>query len=236
MKKLFLLVLSLSLLIGCQLKKEPEVKEDINKETVDKIVGRWEAHSYDFGTYEITNEREDLTLNQEELIIEYADEETVRTTVKGDETFHYTFEIVEEGIVIYPQYDVEQISNKPGEKLVGGDLAPIELKKEITLSENYLFGEWDSVEDDYKISLRISPSYQPGEIKLETAEIREFLNSEEVVLTMEKESGKSISYLNQDKSLRYSFGLDEKKQLLHTRAVTDPNQVDMSRPMHLKRR
>lgn len=125
------LLSTLVMLTACTIKKDTikDSEKEIDKKLVYHLVGSWVADSYDYGDYELTYDEKKLTFNSTKLEIEYTKDNKVFTHQENDKTFHYIFEVNEEEIIVYPSYKVEQSSD---ELMVGGDLAPIKLKKETT--------------------------------------------------------------------------------------------------------
>ncbi|OTN87852.1 hypothetical protein A5819_000300 [Enterococcus sp. 7E2_DIV0204] len=123
-----LLLLSVSLMVGsCAAKREKtdNTKKDYDEKLVHALVGSWFAKNYDYGKYDITYDDDVLNFNSTKLEIEYTEDNRVFTHQKNDKTFHYIFEVKEEEVIVYPHYEVEQSGD---ELILGGDLAPINLK------------------------------------------------------------------------------------------------------------
>ncbi|ALS37476.1 hypothetical protein ABID30_001448 [Enterococcus rotai] len=127
LRGIFIIGLSI-ILTACSSNKKVEkvAKKAVDKRLVHKLAGSWLADSYDYGNYKIVYEENRLIFNSTELEIDYTKENKVFTHKQNDKTVHYIFEVKEDELIVYPSYEIEQNSD---ELMVGGDLAPIQLKK-----------------------------------------------------------------------------------------------------------
>lgn len=135
-----LFVLSVLLTVAsCIAKKEKtyNTKKNHDKKLVHALVGLWFAENYDYGKYDITYDDDVLNFNSTKLEIEYTEDNRVFTHQKNDKTFHYIFEVKEEEVIVYPRYEVEQSGD---ELILGGDLSPINLKKELIITQESILG------------------------------------------------------------------------------------------------
>ncbi|EOH92872.1 hypothetical protein UAW_02913 [Enterococcus haemoperoxidus ATCC BAA-382] len=127
LRVIFIIGLSITLTACSSNKKVEKVaKKAVDKRLVHKLAGSWLADSYDYGNYKIVYEENRLIFNSTELEIDYTKENKVFTHKQKDKTVHYIFEVKEDELIVYPSYEIEQNSD---ELMVGGDLAPIQLKK-----------------------------------------------------------------------------------------------------------
>ena len=138
-KYLFMLVLLL-ILVGCIKNHESTSQnETIDSKLVQKISGKWQDDSYDYGDYEISVENKTIHFNSEILTITSTENNKIYTHEKKDKKSHYVFLVEDDCVIVYPSYVIEQTSD---EKLVGGDLAPITLKKNPEILTTTILGKW----------------------------------------------------------------------------------------------
>ncbi|ALR99941.1 hypothetical protein ATZ33_00655 [Enterococcus silesiacus] len=206
-------------------------KKRIDESLVQILAGSWKANSYDYGDYEIVYDKKSLMFNSEKLEIEYTEGSSVFTHQANDKTFHYIFEVKEEAVIVYPRYEVEQSGN---ELLSGGDLAPIELKKARTISQESILGRWKSVETDFPVYLQVRATFDPNKVDLLIAKTENLEDVETIPLTFE--SGKSeLIYLNEDKTIRYSFSYYKETQMILSSSTNKEGVEGTARPWILER-
>ncbi|WP_086313806.1 hypothetical protein A5821_001347 [Enterococcus sp. 7F3_DIV0205] len=206
-------------------------KKDIDKKLVHKVAGSWVANNYDYGNYELVYDGKTLTYNSMKLEIEYTEGNRVFTHQAHDKTAHYIFEAKEDEIIVYPSYKVEQSGD---ELVVGGDLAPIELKKTRTISKESIFGRWKSVESDFPAFIQVRATFDPNKIDLLIAQTEESEKNEIIPLTFETGESELI-YLNKEKTIRYSFSYYEETKMLLNSATTEEGVEGTARPWILER-
>lgn len=206
-------------------------KKGIDESLIQRLAGSWVANNYDYGSYEIVYDEKKLIFNSEKLEIEYTEDSRVFTHQAKDKTFHYIFEVNEEKIIVYPKYEVKQ----SGDELVsGGDLAPIELKKTRTISQESILGRWKSTEPDFPAFIQINATFDPNKVELLIAKNESLENSEAIPLTFETGETELI-YLNKDKTLRYSFSYYKETQLILSSSTNKNGAEGTARPWILER-
>lgn len=137
----------------------------------------------------------------------------------------------EEEIIVYRSYRIEQTSD---ELVSGGDLAPIELKKERTLTKETILGQWKSTEPDYPAFIRIKATFDPDKIELVIAKNAETEELETVPLTFEARESELI-YFNNDQTIRYSFSYDKESRMILSSFSTQKGATRTVRPWILER-
>lgn len=223
----FALVVTIFVLSACH--KSPQKKADINTALVQIIVGTWFADSYDYGTYVITTNHNKIDFNSIHLTIDFTEENTIYTYETDDKKSHYTFKIQEDKVTVYPTYEVEP-------NTVGGSLAPIILKKQQHISTENILSSWQSTDLDYPAFIQVKATFDPLKINLRLAKTEGDSINETIPLTLEsKKSPNSLTYLNADESIRYTFTNDENKQLVLTPASTQTDVEGTARPWILTR-
>ncbi|WP_207694105.1 hypothetical protein DOK67_0001958 [Enterococcus sp. DIV0212c] len=236
MKKYLRVVFLVSVLIiiaSCAAKKvKTEVaKKDIDKQLVHTLVGSWFADSYDYGNYEITYDDKNLNFNSTQLEIKYTEDNRVFTHQKEDKKLHYIFEVKEEEVIVYPSYEVEQSGD---ELVVGGDLAPIQLKKEPEISQERILGRWKSTESDYPAFIQVRATFDPNKVELLIAQEENSKEFELISLTFEN-GGTELNYLNGTKTIRYRFSIYEDGRMIINSSTTQEGVEGTARPWILER-
>lgn len=232
LRGVFIIGLSI-ILTACTTDQKVEIddKKEVDKRLVHKLVGSWLADSYDYGHYEIVYEKNRLTFNSTKLEIEYTEENKVFTHKQDDKTVHYIFEAKEDELIVYPSYEIEQSRD---ELAVGGDLAPIQLKKTRTLSKESILGQWQSIEADYPAFIQIRTSYDVDKVELLLAQTKNADKVETILLTFE--TGKNeLIYLNDDQTMRYSFSYYKESQMIINVFTTKEEATGAARPWVLER-
>lgn len=219
-------------LVSCSSKAAvvDDSKKRIDETLVQRLAGSWKANSYD-GNYEIIYDEKSLTFNSEKLEVEYTEGSNVFTHQANEKTIHYIFEVKKAAIMVYPSYEIEQSGN---ELLSGGDLAPIELKKTRTISQESILGRWKSAETDFPAYLQVRATFDPNKVDLLVAGTENLEAVEAIPLTFE--SGESeLIYLNEDKTIRYSFSYYKETQMILSSSTNKEGVEGMARPWILEK-
>ncbi|MBO0440850.1 hypothetical protein [Candidatus Enterococcus ikei] len=227
------LVSVLIIIASCAAKKvkTEDTKKDIDKKLVHTLVGSWFADSYDYGNYEITYDDKNLNFNSTQLEIDYTEDNRVFTHQKEDKKLHYIFEVKEEVVIVYPSYEVEQSGD---ELVVGGDLAPIQLKKAPEISQERILGRWKSTESDYPAFIQVRATFDPNKVELLIAQEENSKEFELISLTFEN-GGTELNYLNDTKTIRYRFSIYEDGRMMINSSTTQEGVEGTARPWILER-
>lgn len=228
-KKMIGLVLLFTIFFLSACRKPSQKKNSINPETVQKITGTWFADSYDYGTYVISSDNQKIVFNSIQLIIDFTEENYIYTYETDDKKSHYTFKIEEDEVTVYPTYEVEP-------NTAGGSLAPIILRKQQQISTENILGSWQSTESDYPAFIQVKATFDPLKIDLLFTQAEGASNPETIPLTLEsEEADSSLTYVNVDKTLRYTFSNYENKKLILTLSSTKQDTEGTARPWILTR-
>lgn len=235
MKKIayFFMVLLLIIVVGCKKKDEVKIKhEAIDTALVTKIVGEWQDDSYDYDDYIVSVDNQTVHFNSTILTITSTENNTIYTNEKNDKKSHYTFVVEDDAIIVYPSYEIEQNSD---ESIKGGDLAPITLKKNPAISTTNILGSWKSIESDYPASIIVNATFDPNQIELMINRKEELTNSQPILLTLNAKDYSSLRYLNEDKTINYTFSNYETKKLILGTSTTEKDVTGEGRPYILER-
>ncbi|MHC5226808.1 hypothetical protein ACYSNW_00870 [Enterococcus sp. LJL99] len=229
----FFMVSLLTILVGCKKEDETKVKlETIDTTLVQKIVGEWQDDSYDYDEYIISVDNQTIHFNSEILSIISTENNKIYTNEKNDKKSHYTFVVENDAVIVYPSYEIEQTSD---EIMVGGDLAPITLKKSPEISTTNILGSWKSIESNYPAFIRVKATFDPDQIELIIEQNEETTNSNPILLTLESKSHSSLTYLNEDKTVNYTFSNYENRKLILGTSATGKDVIGEGRPYILER-
>lgn len=225
--------LTVVILASCVVKKgtNNKLNRGIDETLVHTLTGSWVADSYDYGNYQISYDEQALTFNSIALEIEYTEGNRIFTHEKKDKAFRYIFEVKDEEIVVFPSYDVKQSGD---ELAVGGDLAPIELKKTRILSKESILGNWYSTESDFPEFIQVRTTFVPNEVDLIIRKSEDAEEFETIPLTFESR-GSELIYVNKERTIRYSFSHYEGTKMLLTSSSTREGAEGSARPWILER-
>ena len=198
---------------ACSKLEEKDPVQTLDNELIEKISGKWLANNYDYATYKITNSEKNISFDSVELVVEKTEGNKIYTSEKEDDKAHCDFELFEDKLIVYRHYEIEQDS-KNG--YVGGVLTPIELRKKRVLTKEAILGNWESIEVNESVYIRISDSFL-DQLSLAIADNEEFNNVKTEILSVEEDKT-TFQYINEEQSIRYLFSYVDKENLLIQRS------------------
>lgn len=207
--KLFVIFFIGLLITACSKSEKKESAKTIDNQIIEKISGEWLDNNYTYDQYKITTSKKSIFFNSVELIVEKTEGNKIFTVEKEDERAQCAFELFEDKLMVYRQYEIEQDPKNPS---VGGVLAPIELRKKRVLTKEALLGNWESVEANESVYIRINDSFL-NQISIDFTDNEEFNNVKSEMLMLEEQSN-TFQYINEEQSIRYIFSYVDKEDLL----------------------
>ena len=225
--------LVLIILVDCNKESEKKIeKKTIDNELVQKIVGSWKDDSYDYEDYVISVDKNTIHFNSEILTVDFTEDNIIYAHEKDDIKSHYDFVFEKDQIIIYPSYEIEQTSDK---KVVGGDLPPITLKKNPEITTRNILGKWKSTESDNPTFIQINAMFNANQVELTIRKDENSTDAQPILLTLDSKDSSSLNFLNEDKTLNYTFSNYESTKLILGTSTTEKNIEEASRPYILER-
>jgi hypothetical protein len=217
--------LLLIILVGCkQTSKRDIEKKMTDTELVQKVVGEWKDDTYDYGNYMIKYNDKTIDFNSTILVIDSTEKNRINTHERDDEKFHYDFVIEKDQIIVYRSYEIKQTSKEP---IVGGDLAPITLMKEVKISRTNILGSWQPLKNDYLLSIQVEASFIGGSA-YNVILTKSDGTSKTETLTLLSEKENSIFYfINEQSTMKYRFSNYDNNALTIT-SIKLENDTDVS--------
>lgn len=198
---------------------------------VASVTGEWSGAE---GLIQIDQKGGYLYLDTLLLEIKSTKDQMVYTHEVSDKKSRYQMVVTDKGLTILPSYKIEQ---KEGERITGGDLAPIELVRndndKMTIKK--MLGDWQSVEDDYPAYLRVRATDDINAVDVYVTQTSEGPLGEADRLTLELEPHENLTFLNEEQSLRYVFSYHEKEQWIFYSGTTNPEATGTACPYILER-
>lgn len=229
----FFIFLLLAFLTGCKKEDKQKIKhETIDTALVQKIIGEWQDDSYDYDDYLISVDNQTIHFNSIILTITSTENNTIYTNEKNDTKSHYNFVVDDDSVIVYPSYEIEQTSD---EIIDGGSFAPITLKKNPEISTTNILGNWKSIESDYPAFVRVNATFDPTQIELMIDQNEEVKNSQPILLILKSKNPSSLIYLNEDKTIEYTFSNYKNNKLILGTSTTNKDVTGEGRPYILER-
>lgn len=236
MKKYFLVIFVLVLLLSAcgnrslskkKLEKETTTTSSIDETLLAAITGQWYQDQKD---YQISYNDGHLNFDEQKLVIEFTDKNTVITHLLEDEKFTYSFHLEKGKLTVGPSYRIESDPKNPS---TGGDLAPIYLERKPAIGLTEIYGSWKSTEADYPVQVMIKPTFHHETILLleKNSSTEDHFSETELVLAENTDT--LFSFLNTDKSLEYRISFLEDGNMLvvfSTYSEKDNSTPNLGRP------